>query len=388
MTPIDVAAARAATPFCDDHIHLNNAGTALPPGVVLDTQVEWLRTEARVGGYELEADRTDRIAAVYDSIARLLGADADDIGLFVNATDAWNAAFDSIPMGAGDRIITSETDYASNWIAFLGAQRRSGVTIDAIPRGDDGSVSLPDLANRLDDDVALVAISHIPTNDGLVVDAAAIGALCREIEAPFLLDACQSAGQVPLDVAALGCDFLSATGRKYLRGPRGTGFLYASPAARERFEPRRLDLTSATWTTPTTYQPRADGRRFETFERSQAGIVALGAAVEHALSWGLDAIDHRVSMLGERLRGQLRDIGATVHDHGTRRCGIVTFTLDDVGPDAVRDRLRPEGVTVWVSAATALDIDRIRRPDTVRASVHYYNTEDELDRAVHLLADL
>ncbi len=389
---IDVDRARALTPGCGQVLHLNNAGAALPPQPVLDVQREWLEEEARTGGYELARARADDLERTYDSIATLIGAAPADIALVESSTVAWSRAFHALAsepgrFGPGRRIVTSSVDYASNWIAYLQATRHHGIEIDVVPDAD-GVPDTSRIVDVLDDDVALVAISHIPTNCGLIVDAAAVGAATRQAGIPFLLDACQSVGQVAVDVGELGCDLLTATGRKYLRGPRGTGFLYASPAIRSRLEPLSLDLHSATWNDVDGYEARPDARRFETWESSPMTRMGLGAAADHALGWGIDAIEARVVELGEGLRSRLDAVGAKVWDPDTRRGGIVTFTLDGLDPPTIRDRLLARRVNVWVSDPTPLDEASGARPQVVRASVHYYNTTGELDRFAAELADL
>jgi len=202
---------------------------------------------------------------------------------------------------------------------------------------------------------------------------------------PFLLDACQSMGQLAVNVEAIGCDLLSATGRKFLRAPRGTGFLYVRPSILDQLEPPFLDLHAATWTAPDRYVVRPDARRFENWETNVAAKIGLGVAVDYALSWGLAAIEKRVTALAEGLRERLNGLdGVQVHDRGARRCGIVTFTVDGVGAQDVRRRLTDRRVHTSVSRAEQARFDLPGRglPDLVRASVHYYNTEDELDRLV------
>jgi cysteine desulfurase / selenocysteine lyase len=210
----------------------------------------------------------------------------------------------------------------------------------------------------------------------------------REAGVPYLLDACQSVGQLAVDVADIDCDFLSATGRKYLRGPRGTGFLYVRRGIIDQLEPPFLDLHAARWTAPDAYDIRRDARRFENWETNYAAKIGLGVAVDYALSWGIDAIEERIEALAERLRNMLRDVdGVTVHDQGQRQCGIVTFTLAGVPSQDVQRRLAEQGINVSVSLVeyARLDLSHRKLPDLVRASVHYYNTDDELDRLIHAL---
>ncbi|WP_437927278.1 aminotransferase class V-fold PLP-dependent enzyme [Sorangium sp. So ce291] len=386
---MDIAALRRDTPACASVVHFNNAGASLPPAVVVDTVVEHLRREAAVGGYEAQAEAAARLEAVYGSVARLIGAEPGEIALIENATRAWDMAFYSVRFGPGDRILTAQAEYASNYIAFLQVARRTGAEIVPVPSDESGAVSLSELDRLLDERVKLIAITHVPTNGGLINPAEAIGRRARAAGVPFLLDACQSVGQMPVDVEAIGCDMLSATGRKYLRGPRGTGFLYVRRALLDRLEPPFLDLHAARWTAPDRYEVRPDARRFESWESSIAGRLGLGAAVDYALRLGLPAIRDRVFALAERLRARLAELpGVTVRDVGAERCGIVTFTRAGEDAAAVKARLGAQAIHVSVSTAagTLLDFEARGIPDLVRASVHYYNDESEIDRLVAALA--
>jgi cysteine desulfurase/selenocysteine lyase len=389
--PIDVERTRADTPGCLEVVHLNNAGAALPPRVVVDTVIEHLELEARIGGYAAGDAVAERSAAVYDSVAALVGSTADEIALVENATRAWDMAFYALATSfeAGDRILTSRAEYASNVIAFLQVARRTGARVDVVPDDDTGQLSVDGLREMLDDRVRLVAISWIPTQGGLVNPAAEVGAATRDAGVPYLLDACQAAGQLPIDVDSLGCDFLSATGRKYLRAPRGTGLLYVRREWIERLEPPFLDVHAARWVRDDAIEIRDDARRFETWEHSVANQLGLGTAVDYALAVGIDAIDERVTMLGDELRERLRALpGVTLRDLGTRRCGIVTFTVDNEDPFELAARLRAEAINISVSTIDFARYDLGRRGlDAVaRVSVHYYNTEDELDRLATAIA--
>ena len=388
----DVARARADTPACRRVLHFNNAGAALPPQPVLDAQVRHLRREAALGGYEAAAEAAEALAATYAAVARLLGCAPDEVALVESATRAWDLAFYAFDFAPGDRILLAEAAYASNALAALQVARRTGASVEVVPSDDAGAVDVAALQRMLDaGDVRLVTLTHAPTNGGLVNPAADVGAACRAAGVPFLLDACQSAGQLPLDVETLGCTLLSATGRKFLRGPRGTGFLYVRRDWIRRLEPPMIDLHAATWTGPEAYTLRADARRFEAFEGYVAGRVALGVAVDYALDWGLEAIAARVQALARVLRTRLRTVpGVTVYDAGRVQSGIVTFAAPgrlDAG--ALQQRLRARRIHTSVStpAATRLDATRRGLPPLVRASVHYYNTEDEVERFADAVAE-
>ena len=387
--PIDVTRARRDTPGCAHVLHFNNAGAALPPQAVRDAQIHHLEREAQIGGYEAAAEAEAALQHTYDALATLLNCAADEVAVVENATRAWDMAFYALDLGPGDRILTSRASYASNYIAMLQVARHTGASIEVVPPDPTGEIDIEQLQALMDDDVALIALTHVPTNGGLVNPAPDVGAIAREAGVPFLLDACQSAGQMLLDVEALGCTMLSATGRKYLRGPRGTGFLYVQRDWIERLEPPLLDLHAATWVAPNRYEIHSDARRFETWEGYVAGKVALGVAVDYALEQGLDAIFERLQSLAAMLRNRLGSLpGVTVHDRGRVQSGITTFTADQLDASTIHRRLRAQSINTSVSPPSSTRLDATERslPNLVRASVHYYNTEDEIDRfcaAVH-----
>jgi selenocysteine lyase/cysteine desulfurase len=386
-----VERARRDTPGTRTVTHLNNAGAALPPTQVTDAVIEHLRRESIMGGYEAADAAAEQVDHTYHAIATMIGADSDEIAVVENATRAWDMAFYGLRFRPGDRILTSRAEYASNVIALLQVAERTGAEIEVIDDDHTGQLSVADLRHRLDDGrgpVKLVAITHVPTQGGLVNPAAEIGAATREAGVLYLLDACQSIGQLPLNVHDIGCDLLSATGRKYLRGPRGTGFLYARRDLIEQLEPPFLDLHAATWVAPDRYEIRSDARRFENWETNYAAKIGLGVAVDYALSWGVDAIEERVTGLADRLRARLTQLGGVrVHDQGRRRCGIVTFTVDGIPAQQVQRHLAEQGVNVSVSLVdyARLDLPTRGLPDLVRASVHYYNTDQELDQLIQAL---
>ena len=388
---IDLARARRETPGTAEVIHLNNAGAALMPRPVIKALIDHIELESRIGGYEAAEREYQRVEQSYDSLARLLNCAREEIAVVENATRAWDMAFYALPFRPGDRILTAVAEYASNVIAFLQVAERTGATVEVVPNDESGQLSLPTLERMMDARVKLIAVTHVPTNGGLVNPAAAIGRIARAAGVPFLLDACQSAGQMPLDVAALGCDMLSATGRKYLRGPRGIGFLYVRKGLLERLTPPFLDLHAARWTAPDRYELRPDARRFENWEANIAAKLALGAAVDYALGWGLEAIYARVRLLADGLRVALARIpGVVVRDLGQERCGIVTFTLAGMNPDEIKAQLALQAINVTVSTrfSTRFDMEARGLEALVRASLHYYNSEAELEHFLAVIAAL
>jgi selenocysteine lyase/cysteine desulfurase len=381
--PFDLERARRETPGCQHVLHLNNAGAALMPQPVLDATIAHLQLEAQIGGYEAARAAHEAVERVYDSAATLISCQRDEIAIVEHATRAWDLAFYSLPFGPGDRILTDVAAYASSFIAFLQVARQTGAQVVVVPNDEQGQISIPALREALDERAKLIAITHVPTNGGLVNPAAAVGQVARQAGVLYLLDACQSVGQMPVDVEDIGCDMLSATGRKYLRGPRGTGFLYVRRGLAQQLEPPFLDLHAARWVSRERFEVRPDARRFESWECNVAAKIGLGAAIDYALGWGLEAAWARITALADQLRARLAALpGVTLHDLGRQRCGIVSFSLAGRAPEAVRQALAEERINVSVSrqSSTLLDMQERGLSELVRASVHYYNSEEELER--------
>ncbi len=380
---IDIAAVRADTPACKAVIHFNNAGASLMPSPVYSALTGHLALERDIGGYEAAARAAPALEAFYTEFAALLGCDPSEIAYVENATRGWDMAFYALPLGAGDRILTHGSEYASNYLAFLQQARRRDLHIDVVPSDATGQIDVAAMEAMIGPRTRLVAITYVPSQSGLVNPAEAVGAVARRHGLFYLLDACQSAGQIDLNVGRIGCHILSGTGRKFLRGPRGTGFLYVARDLIDRLDPPFIDLHSAEWTGPHTYVLADGARRFENWEQNVAGKIGLAAAVSYARRIGLPAIEARVTALAATLRELLSAIpGITVHDPGARKCGIVTLLSDRETPEVMLPRLRAMGINTSVTPATYAQLDLKPRGLTslLRASVHYYNTEDEAAR--------
>jgi selenocysteine lyase/cysteine desulfurase len=392
--PLDLARLRADTPGCELVSHLNNAGAALSPDPVVDAVVEHLRLEARVGGYEAAAVSDGALVAAGASVARLLGVDPLDVALTQSDTASWTKAFWGLALGGwfdgGGRILVDRAAYNSHYLSLLQAQDSFGVTIEAVESTADGSLDLDELDRRLDSDVRMVTATHVGTHRGLVNPVAEVGLRARSAGVPLFLDACQSAGQLVMDLPAIGCDVATGTGRKWLRGPRGTGWLFVAPEWSERMCPPGIDGRSATWVDERRYELAERARRFDEFETSYAARLGLGVAVDYALAIGIPLIAERINQLAEGLRSALVEIGADVHDGGTRRSGIVTFTVPSHDCSSVQESLAATGINVSVTEApwARLDMEQRGLSAAVRASPHAYNSEEEIQQLVEHVGHL
>ncbi len=386
---LDIDAIRADTPACQNILHFNNAGASLMPNPVYDAVTTHLSLERQIGGYEAARAAADDLAAFYTEFAALLNADPDEIAYAENATRAWDMAFYGLPLAKGDRILTHASEYASNYLALLQQAKRRGLHIDLVPSDASGQIDIAAMDAMVKPRTKLIALTHVPTQGGLVNPAVEVGRIARKHKLIYLLDACQSVGQIDLDVRVIGCDILSGTGRKFLRGPRGTGFLYVRKGFLDQIDPPFIDLHAATWTGPDSYTLDPTAKRFENWESFAAGRIGLMQAVRYARSLGLPQIELRVSLLASALRFALGSTpGITLHDQGAQKCGIVTFTKDGEPAEQIRARLHAKGINVSVSPRTyaLLDFDARGIDALVRASVHYYNTEAEIGRFIDVLS--
>ncbi|PLW76191.1 aminotransferase class V-fold PLP-dependent enzyme [Cohaesibacter celericrescens] len=388
---MDIDKIRSETPGLSHGIHMLACGSALPSQSVVDAVVEFTQLESRIGGYEAHTQESTMLDATYDSVARLVGAQRHEIALVENATVAWCQVFYTLPLKAGDRIITCQAEYAANYVAFLHRQKKDGIEIDVVPNDEAGALDITALDALITDRTALIAITWVPTNGGLVNPAAKVGAIAAKHQIPYLLDACQAVGQMPVDVTTLKCDFLSATGRKFLRGPRGTGFLYIKEKWLERLEPVMLDHFSAPLEDSSLYSLRSDARRFETWENNYALRAGLKVACDYAMVLGLEKIQSRAWGLAASLREKLLGLpGTTIMDLGAEHCAIVSFTIDGLDPVETVALLRQKGISIGVTtpASTKLDAERRHLPVMLRAAPHYFNNEDDLDALIRALKDM
>ena len=390
---MDLERLREDTPGCAERVHLNNAGASLMPRPVVDAARLHLDLEARIGGYEAAAEASHAIAQAYADVAELLDTSPGNVAFTEHATASFTQALSSLRWEFGDVLLTTRNDYVSNQIQYLALARRFGVQVVRAPDGPEGGVDLHAMETLIHRRrPRLVSVTHVPTNSGLVQDVAALGSMCRARDVLFLVDACQSVGQMPVFPETIGCDFLSATARKFLRGPRGAGFLWISERVLDSdLEPLFPDLRGADWIEENLYQPAPTATRFETWEFAWALVLATGAAARYASDLGLGAICHRSRALASTIRTRLEELeGARVLDRGAELAAIVTASFEGHRPSDLVGALRERCVNTSSQTRldAVLDYDAKGVDGALRISPHYFNTEEEIDVLVEALADI
>lgn len=373
---------RRETPGVSGHTFLLSCGASLMPEPVVAAMHDFLDLETRLGGYGAATAEASRLDGVYDSVARLINASRDEVALVENATVAWQLAFYGMAFRPGDVVITAEAEYAANYVAFLQVQKRTGLEIRVCPSAETGELDCDALRAMIDDRVKLIAITWVPTNGGLVNPAVEVGRIARAAGIPYLLDACQAVGQLPVDVEELQCDYLTATSRKFLRGPRGAGFLYVRKAMLHQVEPPLIDHFGARWTARDRYTLRPDARRYESWENNYVARLGMGLAADYAMEVGLERIAARCDLLCSRLRDGLSGIdGAEVLDLGRHPSSIVSFRSSALPAAELVQSAAEAGIVIMTSApeSTRLDAERRGLGQIARAAPHYFNTEEEID---------
>jgi selenocysteine lyase/cysteine desulfurase len=397
--PLDDSNARIAgwrpdTPGCASRIHLNNAGAALMPRQVVEAIRDHIDLEARIGGYEAAAEREAAIAECYESVATLCGTRAGNIAFTASATAAFVQAISGHTFQPGDVLITSRLDYTSYQIQYLALAERYGVKIVHAPDLPEGGID-PDAVRALlrqHPTCRFVSVSWIPTHAGTIQDVAAVGEVCDAAGVPFHVDACQAIGQLPIDLATLKCDYLSATGRKFLRGPRGTGFLYVSDQALARgARPLFIDMRGAVWSSADRFTPVKGARRFEEWEFAYALLLGLGEAARYASSVGVEAGGLRARAIATYIRERLGAMnGVTILDRGTELSALVTASVAGFDGGDIARALGARGINVVATRQWfgLLDFGPRGVESGVRISPHYYNTFEEADTLLAALREV
>jgi selenocysteine lyase/cysteine desulfurase len=389
---MDIQSLRSDTPGCKTKIHFNNAGSSLPPFAVLNAMTEYLKLEAETGGYETADLRAAEIQGFYKSMATLLNCSPENIAFTSSATSSFSKALSCIPFQKGDHILIANEDYISNQIVFLSLQKRFGIRLLRANSLSEGGADIDHMKKLMDEHhPKLVSISHTQTNSGLIQPAEEIGKLCRERSIPYLVDACQSAGQFPVDIEKIQCDFLTGTFRKFLRGPRGAGFLFVSDRIlKSPLEPLFIDMRGAEWREKDSYSLCSDARRFEEWELPYALMVGSKAAIDYSLSVGLEEIEKRNTHLCQIVRKLITDIGFSLLDKGKHLSSIITVKIPGKEGQKVLQFLRNKNINTSISnrSAAVIDFDAKGVIWALRISPHYYNTEEEIGLLVQALKEL
>ncbi len=373
---------REDTPQANARIHLDNCGSSLMPRPVVSRIKQAFERDIAVGGYVAQEQQAEDLEQAYGSLTRLFGGSVSDYAFVGSAVDGWTKAFYSLPLTAGSNLVTAFNEYCSNFVAYLQVAKTRGVEIRVARQASGGGIDLDHLRSLIDDKTALISISHMPSSSGEINQVAEVGAIAREFNVIYQLDACQSAGHVPVNVEAIGCHIMTGTARKFLRGPRGIGFLYVNEEARNRMEPVVLTNQSAAWTSRDAYTLRDDTRVFEAWERSIVNQLGFGAAIDYLLDLGVEKAAAGIASNAKYLREGLAQVsGVKVECPPSATSAIITFNKNGLAPTDIKARLEAQNIAVQVAsvAHTRLDLEDRGVESAVRVSPHYYNNQGDFD---------
>ncbi len=382
LSPETLSVIRGQTPGVKSRIHMDNSGSALMADPVIDVMQQAFQRDVALGGYVAQAQQADQLEAGYGSLSSLLGGETSDYAFVGSAVDGWTKAFYSLPLGPGDNIVTAYNEYCSNYIAYLQLVKTRGIEVRVARQAPVGAVDLDHLEQLIDDRTALISLSHMPSSSGEINPVAKVGAIARSAGVLFQLDACQSVGHVPVNVTEIDCDIMTGTSRKFLRGPRGIGFLYINEKARAAMEPVVLTNQSAVWSSVDDYSLRDDARVFEAWERSVVNQLGFAAAIDYLLELGVEAATGQIANNAAYLRARLPDIkGVTVECPPSATSAIITLNVDGHSSEQVKAALEQQNIGVQTASIvhTRLDMEERGIEAAVRVSPHYYTSRDEMD---------
>jgi len=383
---------REDTPGLESGLFFNSAGASLRPRLVTEAVKNFLDEEDRIGVHLAARNATQKIESIYASAAKLINAESAEIALMESNTRAWHSIIYALDFHEGDEVVFSAAEYASGYMAFEQLRRRRNIAMHVVGYSDDGTLDLSTLESVLTRRTKLVALTHVSTSNGTIHPVAEAGRIIRNrCDAFYLLDACQSIGQMQVDVKETGCDALTFTGRKHLRAPRGTGILYVRRNHISPLLPLLPDSHTNQFGADLSVTSGTEARRFEVFEVGVASFIGLGVAIDYALEIGLHNIESRIRLLADDLRQMLSSqANVCVHETGTKNSGIVTFSVTGLATEKLVEKLTGRGITVkFVDFNTAArDLETRGLKSVVRASVHYFNSEAEIALLSQAVAEI
>ena len=382
---LDIEKIRRETPGAKYATHFDNAGAALPCHDTVQATVNWINKEARTGGYRMQFEKEDLVSEFYKNAATLIGCSAEEIAITHNASDSQAKVLFSFPFKRGDIVLTTEMEYSNNFMNLLQLKKQKGIKIRIVKNEKDRSFNFEKFENAIDEKVKLIAATHIPTSSGQIAPVEEIGNLAKKYKIPYLLDACQSIGQCPVDVEKIGCDFATATSRKYLRGPRGLGFLYVRKSFFEKLHPQVIEAWFANWKSSTAFEIEKSAKMFEGFEKSYANMVGLSTAIDYQNQLGIQNTWPRIQELSSQLREKLDSLkNVKVVDPKVNLSGIITFVKKGVDCETIAQSLAAQNINISVTRpfSSLIDLKKRRLPEACRASIHYYNSVEEIDKLV------
>ena len=382
---LDIDKIRRETPGAKYVTHFNNAGAALPCHDTVQATVNWLNKEARTGGYLMQTVNEEDISGFYKNAGKLINCSPNEIALTHNASDSQAKVLFAFPFKKGDVVLTTEIEYSNNFMNLLQLKEQKGIEIRIVENEENCSFNLEKFENAIDDSVKLIAATHIPTSSGQIAPVEAIGKIAKKYNVPYLLDACQSIGHCPVDVEKIGCDFATATSRKYLRGPRGLGFLYVKESFFEKLHPQVIEAWFANWKNTDSFEIEKSAKMFEGFEKSYANVVGFSTAINYQNQLGIENTWLRIQQLSTSLRSKLNSLKkVSVVDPEVEVSGIVTFVKKGVDCEKIQNELATQKINISVTRpfSSLIDLKKRKLPEACRASVHYYNSDEEIEKLV------
>ncbi len=369
------------------YINFNNAGSSRPFSGVNSAISNFLEIEERYGGYFATEKHKKKLNSFYNNLSRLINCRNEEISFSSSTTLAWNIFFNSFEISKNQNIIIFENEYGSNLIYY----RKQNLNLKIVKINSNGKVCFKDLKKKIDKNTKIVCLCHVASQCGERMEAEKIGKLIHSINPNilFVVDACQSIGQIEVDVKKIDCDVLVGSGRKYLRGPRGTGFIFIKNSIRKNLQPLILDLRNTKLTKKGLKVSKAN--IFENFEYSPALKIGLSKAIEKINLFGIKKIEFDIAKKSKYLRKKLEYFN-DISFFENKECltGINTLRIRGYSTYQLYQYLLSKKILTSISSysSSSLYFKKKLVNDVLRISLHQYNTFNEINYLIKCLIDL
>jgi cysteine desulfurase / selenocysteine lyase len=376
--------------------YLNNAGAGIMSTKTYEVIINYLKLEREIGAYHAAAKSKTLSDNFYINAAKLINANSpSEIAYMDSASRGWNMIVYGTPLKKGDTILTLSSEFGTNLITLFNYAKLNDFKVCVIKCDINGSFLIEEIENKLKEGAKLIAISHAVAHGSIINPVEEIGKLAKKYGAYYIVDGCQTVGQIKVDVQSIQCDAYMTTGRKWLCGPRGTGFLYVKSSSQMRTT--QLDLASADLIFDDNLnliriEVRNDAKQFELWEKSFANLLGLSSAIEECLESKIEVISVKIQELSNKLRfaassnENIKLIGKTIS-----LSGILGFYLDDYSKESYVQNefdkfdLRISTMSDW---DCPMHFPKNGANKIFRLSPHFYTDNDTIEKACEIISKI
>lgn len=379
-------------PLHGNYVYVNSAAASPPPRQVVDTSIDYLQKTASLGPYlpSFREEVYQKIEETREKAAKFIGAKTSEMAFVKNGTEGINFIANGLTWNKGDEIILADIEFHSNYTPWLKLRDKKKVHLKIIKTDFSGVIDVNLIEQEISNRTKLITVSHLSNASGALQHIEKICEIAKKRDVLTLINASQTLGLIPINVQELDCDFLTGCGRKWLRGPEGSGILYIRESLVESIEPTIIGWGGTTWDFETNeYYYLSTARRVEAGCPIVPSILGLGAAIDYAQNIGIEEIVTKVEALTRYSFQQLSVIeGIAIYGPKNieNRLAIIPFNVEGLHPDEITNYLEKNNIIIESGTFMAnMLLQHYGINKMVRISPHYFNTKVEIDFIVTLI---